>query len=123
MAVTEKVPVTERGIQVRPTMPVVSKRSVWPKALRWSAVGLAGVGVGASLVLGVVNARDVDSLQTDMRSAQSGLASTQGQLHGVQADLIKIRSGFSLEREHLAQQPGPGYGLLNEHLAQAPSAP
>jgi len=121
MAVIEKVPVTERGIQAPPTVPVVAKRSVWPKALRWSAAGLAGVGVGASLVLGVVNATDVDSLQTDVRSVQSDLASTQGQLQGMRADLIKVRSGVSLEREHLAQKPGLGYGLLNEHLAQVPS--
>ncbi|HEU4913321.1 MAG TPA: hypothetical protein VFV76_15640 [Actinomycetes bacterium] len=111
-----KEPRVQRPI---PELKVPEARPTWPKVVRWTAVGLAGIGVGAALGLGAVNSNDVDSLRSDVSTLQSELTVAQDTINGLRADLIGERSGYSLEREHLAQKP-VSYKFVYEHLARAP---
>jgi hypothetical protein len=125
MTLLERAPHEELRVQppevaVPVTAGPTTGKPTWHKVVRWSAVGLAGVGVGVALGMGAVNTSDVDGLRSDVSTLQSDLATTQARLHSVNLQLIEARSGYSLAGEHLAQAPALSLGLQNEHLAQAP---
>jgi hypothetical protein len=86
-----------------------------------AAAVLLAFGVGLGIGLFVMNG-DIDSLQDDVASLQTDLGAAQDQLGDLRTDVIMLQSGYSLEREHLAQAPETplSLGNLNEHLAQAP---
>lgn len=100
--------------------PEAPTEKVWPKVVRWTAAGVAGLGVVVALGLGAANYNSISSLQDDVSALQSDVAVMQDQVHAVRMDLIMQRSGTSLANEHLAQVP-TSLGLENEHLAQAPT--
>lgn len=50
--------------------------------VRWTAVGLAGVGIGAALGLGAANSNDVNSLRPDVSTLQSELTVAQDTSNG-----------------------------------------
>jgi hypothetical protein len=123
MAVIDKVPVKEVGVQPPTvTAPVAPPTPMWKLIWGWVVAGLAVIGLGLALGLGVVNTLDINSLQDDVSAMQTELSATQEQLSKVNMDLIYTQSGYSLAHEHLAQAP-QSYGLMYEHLAQAPGTP
>jgi hypothetical protein len=122
MTVLQEPPVRDVTAQqtVAPrAMPVRTAR-IWPRIVAVAAILLA-FGVGLAIGLFVMNG-DIDSLQDDVASLQTDLGAAQSQLGELRTDVIMLKSGYSLEREHLAQAPGTplSLGNLNEHLAQAP---
>jgi predicted PurR-regulated permease PerM len=122
MTVLQEPPVRDVTAQqaVAPPVAPVRKAKIWPRIVAVAAVLLA-FAVGLGIGLFVVNG-DIDSLQDDVASLQTDLRAAQDQLGDLRTDVITLRSGYSLEREHLAQAPGApiSLGNLNEHLAQAP---
>ena len=123
MTVLQEPPIREVTAQPTAAPPVtpVSEARIWPRVVAVAAVLLA-FGVGLAIGLFVVNG-EIDSLQDDVASLQTDLQVAQDQIGDLRMDVIMLESGYSLEREHLAQAPDTGtvsLGNLNEHLAQAP---
>lgn len=107
----------EVPVAVSPEAPT---KKVWPTVVRWTAAGVAGLGVVVALGLGAANYNSISSLEDDVSTLQGEVAVMQDQVHAVRMDLIVARSGTSLANEHLAQVP-TSIGLEQEHLAQAPT--
>ena len=122
MTVLQEPPVREITARqaVAPPVTPVRKARIWPRIVAAAAVLLA-FGVGLGIGLFVMNG-DIDSLQDDVASLQTDLGAAQDQLGDLRTDVIMLQSGYSLEREHLAQAPETplSLGNQNEHLAQAP---
>lgn len=100
--------------------PEVPAEKVWPKVVRWTAAGVAGLGIAAALGIGAVNWNSINSLEDDVSTLQGQVSAVQDDVHGLRMDAITARSGTSLAKEHLAQVP-TSIGLEKEHLAQAPT--
>lgn len=122
MMVTTEAPLKERTVQPTVTRPLtpVKKTKIWPRLVGGAAALLVfGLGLGAGLA---VNNGDIDALRDDVAALQIDLQTARDQLSDVRTDVIMLRSGYSLEREHTAQAPelSLSLGMLKEHLAQAP---
>lgn len=93
---------------------------VWPTVVRWTAAGVAGLGIVVALGLGAANWNSINTLEDDVSALRSDMTAVQSELHAVRMEQITQRSGISIANEHLAQAP-TSLGLAKEHLAQAPT--
>ncbi len=121
MTITKEAPVREGPAQTAepPLMSPTRETRLWPRIL---AVAVVLVALAAGVVAGLaINNSAIDDLRSDVESLQVDLQATREQLTDVRLDLLAQTSGYSLDREHLAQayDTGLSLGMIKEHLAQA----
>jgi hypothetical protein len=121
MTIIKEAPIREGAARPAEAPAVTPAREtrLWPRIL---AVAVVLIALAAGVVAGLaINNGAIDDLRADVESLEVDLQATRDQLTDVRLDLLAETSGYSLEREHLAQayDTGLSLGMIKEHLAQA----
>lgn len=108
LEVREMMAIKEPPIREAPTRPAATTHVTTARRARfwlWIAgVAAALIAVGVGVLIGLtLNSGEIESTQADVASLQTDMLRAQEEVSGLRLDMVMLKSGYSLEREHLAQ--------------------